>query len=145
VSAPLSAAQRLALSRERLRNSLQRPAAPEGGNVVMDALRAWWAQHPLRLAATVATDAAKAAVRPIAERHPFALVLGALLIGGLVVGARPWRGILKPALLAGLLPQLVAKLMAQLPLDSWLAMLASLAEQREPQEAPPPPDPMSRH
>lgn len=127
----LSAAQRLAASRERLRLSMRKaePEPRESGGMVADALHDWWSQHPWRVAGTVAADAVKAGLQPVAQRHPIALVLGAVVVGGLIVWARPWRGILRPALLAGLLPQLMSKAMEHLPVESWLAVLSSLAKQ----------------
>ncbi len=129
---------RLAQSREQLRIALQGPtaaAAPGGGQraasktpawldalqsspgvrIVIDAASQWWARHPLRAAATVATVAATAAVHPIAQRHPFGLVAGAAMFGGLVVWCRPWRWS-KPALLAGVLPQLLLAAVRAVPL-----------------------------
>ncbi len=143
--ARLPAAQRLAASRERMRLSMRKskPEPRESGGMVADALHDWWAQHPWHVAATVAADAAKAAVQPVAQRHPIALVVGAVVVGGLIVWARPWRGILKPALLAGLLPQLVSKAVAHLPVESWLAVLSSLAQRPTATESPtaqPPPE-----
>jgi hypothetical protein len=128
------AAQRLAASRERMRLSMTRqPAAADGGTApVLDALQEWWASHPLHVAGVVAADAAKTLIRPIAQRHPIALVAGALLLGGMLVWAKPWRGILKPALLAGLLPQLLSKAMAVVPIESWLAVLSSLTREAAP-------------
>lgn len=121
--------QRLARSREQLRLALQ--AAPArvagiegpgaastaptwldalksnpGTRIVFDGVSHWWARHPLRLAAIVATSAASAAIQPIAQRHPLGLVAGAAVLGGLIVWCRPWRWS-RPALLAGLLPQLL--------------------------------------
>lgn len=128
---------RLAQSREQLRIALQGPtadAAPGGGqraasktpawldalqsspgvHILIDAAGQWWARHPLRAAATVATIAATAAVHPIAQRHPFGLVAGAAIFGGLVVWCRPWRWS-KPALLAGVLPQLLLAAVRAVP------------------------------
>jgi hypothetical protein len=121
--------ERLARSREQLRLSLQ--AAPAlvadidgtgaastaptwldalksnpGTRVVIDVVSHWWAKHPLRLAAIVATTAATAAIKPIAQRHPLGLVAGAAVLGILIAWCRPWRWS-RPALLAGLLPQLL--------------------------------------
>ena len=154
-----SPAVRLARSRERLREALRdaavtrrgasaaRAAGPAmawldslksipGAGVIIEALSAWWARHPLRIAGSVAEDAANAAVRPFAQRHPLALVAGAMLAGVLFVWARPWHGLLKPALFAGLLPQLIARAMAQVPSRSWMAVLTSLVQE---QQRPPPP------
>ena len=131
--------ERLALSRERMRQSLQgRPAHRTGeaagahaaggslpwlaslkalpfASVIVDALSGWWAQHPLRIAVVVGTGAAKALAQPIAERNPLGLVLGTAVLGAVVVWSRPWRWLLKPALFAGLLPQLLTQAVAQLP------------------------------
>jgi len=125
--------ERLAQSRERLRQALSGPsstpgessagrpapwwqslAALPGAGIVIDAVEQWWARHPLRVTAQIALDAARGAVQPIAQRHPWALVLGAGLVGGLLVGRRPWGWVLKPALFAGLLQQLlISSLKAQ--------------------------------
>ena len=158
---PLPPAERLAVSRERLRQSMlatagSRPkdeasssgtanklletlGAIPGASIVIDAVRSWWSQNPMRVASLVAADAAKTMLRPMAQRNPLGLVLGAALVGGLIVWARPWRGILKPTLLAGLLPQLVSKAMAQVPIESWLAAWTSLTERERPPSPRPPP------
>lgn len=160
---PLSPAVRLARSRERLREALREAAVTRrgasaaraagsgrawlvslksipGAGVIIESLSAWWAQHPLRIAGSVAENAAKAAVRPFAQRNPLALVGGAMLVGALFVWARPWHGLLKPALFAGLLPQLLARAMAQVPSRSWMAVLTSLVQERHrpPPRAEPP-------
>lgn len=131
-----TASARLLRSREHLRSSLQAAAAPAmagvsgaagaadcagaptgptwldalknnpGARILIDVVRHWWAEHPLRLAAVVAAAAATAALKPLAQRHPLGLVAGAAVVGGLIVWCRPWRWA-KPALLAGLLPQLM--------------------------------------
>jgi hypothetical protein len=62
----------------------------------------------------LAAQAATVLVQPIARRHPYALVLGAAVAGGLLMLARPWRWISTPALLAGLLPQIMAEAMKHL-------------------------------
>lgn len=92
---------------------------------VFTALSAWWAQHPLQVAGTAAVATARAAVQPLADRHPFGLLLGALILGGLLAWSRPWRWALRPALLAGLLPQLLSQALAQAPIQSWLAAFAA--------------------
>jgi hypothetical protein len=147
--ASLTPSDRLALSRERMRLALRAiPAARgdaadrhqggaaaawlvslksiPGADVVIEALGSWWARHPLRLAVLTAFDAAKVLVQPMARRHPLVLVLGALLLGGLLVSSRPWRWILRPALFAGFLPQLFYKLLARVPVESWIAALTAL-------------------
>ena len=158
----LSPAVRLAHSRERLREALReaavtrrgasaaRAAGPAGAwldtlksipgaGAIIEALAAWWAGHPLRVAGSVAEDAANSAVRPFAQRHPLALVAGALLVGALLFRVRSWSGLITPALFAGLLPQLFARAIAQVPSRSWMAVLASLFQ--EPHRPPPRADP----
>ncbi|MBC7992855.1 MAG: hypothetical protein H7Z15_06390 [Rhizobacter sp.] len=113
--------------------------AKDSAGPVLDALRNWWSSHPMHVAGVVAADAANTLIRPVAQRHPIALVFGALVLGGLVVWAKPWRGFLKPALLVGLLPQLLSKAMAAVPLESWLTMLSSLTQKKDqpaPESAP---------
>ncbi len=143
-----SPADRLALSRERLRQAMA-PSTPRAAHanrsagawldglksnpasaILIDAVTRWWGQHPLRLAGMVAADATAAAVRPMAQRNPLGLVLAALLVGGALAWSRPWRWLLTPALVAGLVPQLFSKLMALVPLQSWIAVLASLTQQQ---------------
>lgn len=153
------ACERLALSRERIRKVLVAAAAPSadtgsaktrsgplaallhqlnsvpGAKMVLELLQGWWRRHPLHSAGSVAADAAKAMVGPLTQRHPLGVVAGAAVLGGLLVWSRPWRWLLKPALLAGLLPQLISGTLAQLAevkLESWLAMMASLAPKAAP-------------
>ena len=86
----LSPADRLTLSRERLREAMrnttaQRSSSPSAGaaatawldslkaipgaGVVVEAVRSWWAQHPLRVASMVAADATKSVLQPMAENE----------------------------------------------------------------------------
>lgn len=140
MKAPSAAMARLALSRERLRQSLRE--LPAGGDsasyladlksqpvtaLLFELARAWWHKQPTRVAGTLLADTVKAAVAPLALRHPLALVCGAAALGGLLVWARPWRwGLVKPALLAGLAQQLLAKALNGASLENWLAALAAL-------------------
>jgi hypothetical protein len=132
-----SPCERLAASRERLRQALQqvntgnnntgdKPESLLGGlighlqtgagaGLMIDVLQAWWQKQPLRVALLLATETTKVLVQPIARRHPYALVLAAAAAGGLLMLARPWRWISTPALLAGLLPQLLSEVMKHLP------------------------------
>jgi hypothetical protein len=159
--------QRLAQSRDRLRQAMRDVSAPPdrlgkqsaggsaaawldslkalpGASLVIEALSSWWARHPLRIAAMVGADAAKALVLPVAQRHPLGLMLGALLLGAALACSRPWRWMFKPALLAGLLPQLISKAMAQVPAQSWMAVLTSLAQERGKPAAQPAAQPPAR-
>ena len=146
------AIERLALSRERLRSTMMPPPAKAsahafgagsagsfaagltdrlkdlpGAALLLDAVRTWWAQHPLRTASMVAAEASRKFAAPLAERNPLALILGAVVVGALFALTKPWRWLLRPALFAGLVPALGARLMRQLPLESWLRMFASVS------------------
>jgi hypothetical protein len=58
------------------------------------------------------------------------------LLGALLAWSRPWRWILRPALLASLLPQLFQGTMARVPVQSWLTALTSLAQERRSPDHP---------
>lgn len=78
-----------------------------GAAIVLGVLRRWSAQQPLALVGAAGIDAVKAAVQPLAQRHPIGLVAGAALAGGVLVWSRPWRWAVTSALFATLLPRLV--------------------------------------
>jgi hypothetical protein len=161
-AAAISPGERLALSRERLRLAMRGRSASRAGaspadgsassllanlktipgtGLLIEAVAQWWAQHPLRLASMVAAEAAGAVVRPMARRNPLGLMLGALLVGGLLAWSRPWRWLLTPALLAGLVPQVFSRLMALVPPQSWMAVLSSLLQEQRQATAPGPVQP----
>jgi hypothetical protein len=71
----------------------------------------------------------KAVLAPWAQRNPLGLVLTAFVAGGLMNFLRPWRWIPLSALLAGLLPQILFKLVAQVQPASWVEILHSLLQQ----------------
>ena len=52
-------------------------------------------------------------------------VLVAAAVGALLVWSRPWRWALRPALLAGLAPQFASRVVAKLPIESWMTLLDS--------------------
>jgi hypothetical protein len=155
MSTLLAAADRLSLSRERLRAGLRASAAPRpsashigidtptwlarlqhlpGAGILTEALLTWWARSPLRIAGQVAADVGRTALAPFARRHPLQLALGAMLVGGLLSWTRPWRWALKPALFAGLGPQLLSSALSQVPMTPWLAALDSLTARRRTDE-----------
>ncbi len=144
--------ERLTLSRERLRLALRDIAGPAGraasarnsgtglawldslksipaAGIVIEAVRSWWAEHPWRIASLLAGETVKTVVQPLAQRHPIGLVVGALLVGGVLAWTRPWRLVFTSSLLAGLLPQLLSKTVAQIPTQSWMAVLSELLKQ----------------
>lgn len=130
----MNATERLALSRERIRQAMLRPgasAAPTDReqpantspdwlvrlrgmpavSLLMTVFDGWWARQPLRLALTVAAQTGTVILQPTAQKHPFKLVLAAAAAGGLLAALRPWRWIPTSALLAGLVPQLVSEVL----------------------------------
>ncbi len=130
-----SATERLERSRERLRQTMRADAQPAsqgtgaqglfsnfewlnalkaspGARILLDALGAWWSHHPLHRNGLMFADVAKTFVTPLAQRNPVALIAGSVVLGGLFAWSRPWRWLLKPALFAGLMPQLISKVMA---------------------------------
>ncbi|HEY0819725.1 MAG TPA: hypothetical protein VGD46_13160 [Rhizobacter sp.] len=150
LDARLSAVERLTLSRQRLRVALHELAPPDeatgepkepsvlmtalmaipGVQTLVESVRGWWAQHPLHLATLVAGSTARSAMRPIAGRNPFGLVLAAAAVGGLLYWIKPWRGLLRPALLAGIVPHLVSRIMAQVPVESWMEAVSTYASEQ---------------
>ncbi len=148
-TAVLTPSERLTRSRERLRLAMLPVTTNSGGrgghgidgpwlarlkglpgfDFLSQALRVWWARHPLHNVGLLLADAAKPWLQPVAKRNPLLLVLGAAVLGGLFAWSRPWRWVLKPAVMAGLLPQLLSKAMGHVPPASWMTILASLAAQ----------------
>lgn len=98
--------------------------------VVVDAVDAWWAGHPLHTAGAVAADASKAYVQPYARRNPIALVVGSAVVGALFFLTRPWRWALRPVLLAGLLPQIVSQALRRAPVGAWVNIATALARRQ---------------
>ena len=152
MSAVPSACERLAQSRERLRYVLghadSRPAA-DGTNaesatprwlagasatpeitLLFDLLQSWWRKQPLHVVLTLAVQAATAALQPTAERHPYRLVLGAAVLGGVLALLRPWRWISSTAVLATFLPRILSEVSKHLP--------AQLPQAAKSGHAPPP-------
>lgn len=164
---PVSAAERLAENRERMRQWMLRldgryearrraaAAKAEGDEpslvdrlrghpvfgVVIDAVSAWWARHPLNSAVSLAHGIVRETAVPLARRHPFMMVGAAVLAGALLMRFRFWRRIVKPALFAGLVSQVGMRLIAHLPVDSILDALRSFTQRHESEEEPLPSGP----
>ena len=141
------AARRLQDSRARIRDWMQattemrdRPAGaqpsaswldllgeiPVLGKIVLG-VRAALRNSPIPVVARLAERAGNEALRPTAKRHPLALVGVAAAGGAFLLWAKPWRTVLRSALLAGMLSQLGSRLIAQIPLASVLDALQSVA------------------
>ena len=150
--------ERLALSRARLRAAMQEPPAAQqaghamagwiedlktkvpGASVVITALQHWWAQHPMRSTTLMVISAVKAVAQPMAQRNPWGLAAGALLLGVAVAWSRPWRWAPRQGLLNGLGAAVVASAMAHLPLQAWLSgLMATLMQAAAPPASTPPP------
>lgn len=149
VSAVLGATERLNQSRHLLREHMQainaaasdipansqRPrsawlvaltAIPVLGPVI-ESVSAWWAQHPLRVVASVFASSTATAAKPMTQTRPWSVLLMAVAIGGLLAWTRPWRfAWLRRAVYAGVLPQLVSTVMSRLPTEGWLDIVNSL-------------------
>ena len=130
MKAPPSACERLVQSRERLRLALSEVnSRPDGANIphgqalpdwlaslkalpgaslLLDILQGWWVRQPFRVTLLLAAQGAKAVLQPMAQRHPYGLVIGAATVGGLLLLARPWRWISTQAIWAGILPQILS-------------------------------------
>lgn len=145
-----SSAERLLLSRENLRRAMHpdaRGVTPEAGpgqtkfwrswanqlkstpgvKLLVGAAHSWWTQHPARTAVLLASEATKTLVQPMAQRNPVGLVVGAAAFGALFAWSRPWRWIMTPALFAGVLPQIVSKVISQVPPKNWVSIIAAMA------------------
>ncbi|HJV60175.1 MAG TPA: hypothetical protein VJ743_04470 [Albitalea sp.] len=157
-----SAAQRLAQSRERMRQWMlhgdgrhearrraaaaeaqgQRPAfldrlrsLPVVG-VVADAIAAWWSHHPLHGAATLAESVAHDTLGPLVRRHPVAVLALAFAAGAAAVRWRPWRWVVKPAIFGGLASQVISHLVSEMPIESWVDAMTAFSRNHEDAAAP---------
>ena len=128
---PLSAQERLARSRMAMTNWLAvdeaQRAAPGGGGglsgwlarlrghplagMAVDALTDRWSSHPLAASLRIAEVAATETVAPLVRRHPAAMLGASALAGALLIRAKPWRWLLRPALLGGIASQIVSQLL----------------------------------
>ena len=154
---PSTAAERLASSRERMRQWMRQAdgrhearrrnkAAAAAGQppawmdrlrsapvlgVVIDAVAAWWDQHPLQPVASLAQGIVREALAPMARRHPVTIVLGAFVAGMALVRFKPWRWIIKPALFAGLTTQVLTRVVSSVPIEAVLEAMSSFAQRSE--------------
>jgi hypothetical protein len=109
---------RLVISRERLRVALQVPGPPSkvsGSSGWLNVLQS-----------VPCTRLVLEALTPIAQRNPLGLMLTALAAGALLTWAKPWRWSPLSGIVAGVLPEILAKLVAQVPPSTWLDGLDAL-------------------
>lgn len=132
------ASERLARSRDQLRLALRESAtSPDGASsddghhpddgLVARIQRQWRQWRPLGLFGVMAARAANAAVRPLVERNPLGMALGATLAGALIAWSRPWRWIVGSSVVASLLPRLFGRPAAGAAGNVWVALLSSIA------------------
>ena len=108
-----SAVERLDASRAQLRATLLSPSASMESSMLKQALE-------------FATDTIEPLIKPLAEKNPVLLVVGAGLIGGCVVALKPWRwpvASMFAALLPVLGPALLPGLLQKGLLDALMALL----------------------
>lgn len=138
MSTELTANERLIASREQLRHALRlidarsepgsglssetlasrlradlKNSTPEA-QILLELFQRWWTGQPLRIAWLLLADTATAVLQPVAQRHPYRLVIGAAAVGAVLVGVRPWRWFSTSALLAGVLPKLMSEVVLRL-------------------------------
>ena len=147
-----TAAERLEASRARLRTSLMAIAHPPprpsllgdlkigsfghdllerlkalpGAALVLESIEHWWAEHPLHAAGSLAEQASRRYIGPIARENPVAVIVGGAVFGALLIASKPWRWLLRPALFFGLVPQIAAQALKRMPLDAWLSMISAV-------------------
>ncbi len=113
-------------------------ALPVLGPLVESAVT-WWAEHPLRAVAELFSRPDSSADEPLTQRHPWAMLLGAAAIGALLMWTRPWRlALLRRAVYASLLPQVVTQLLSRESTDGLLDLVKSIL--RPAANPSPPPD-----
>jgi hypothetical protein len=111
--------RRLEASRVRMRDWMKGTSTQAGETRSTSALP---------MAARMVERAGNDALRDTAERHPIALVGVAVAGGALIAWARPWRGVLSSALVAGLASQFGARLVSQIPIASVIEAIQGLAQ-----------------
>lgn len=140
----LTPAERLALSRERLRRAMVPNDAPasngaasgtkSGGldlldlvklavpsaSLVIDTLTQWWDGHRLQASGNLVEGVLDQLLRPLAKRHPLTLVASAVAFGAVLVWVRPWRWALKPQVLNTWGPAMFSTVIASSAVQGWL-------------------------
>ena len=90
----------------------------------------WVARSPLPMAAWLAANALDATLRPLAQSNPWRLVMGAFVLGGVLAWCRPWRHVLTPAILATMLPRLLATLAGNVSRPTWITLATVLLNRK---------------
>ena len=106
--------------------------------LALDALTDRWSRHPLQTTVRVAEAAARETIAPLVRRHPAATLGASAIVGALLVRAKPWRWLARPALLTGVLAQVAAVLVAHLAAPPKSARGSRKVRQQTDKTAPPP-------
>lgn len=109
-------------------------SAPVVGPVV-DGVGSWWSSHPMQPVASLAHGMVRDRVSPVVSRHPAAVVAAAFVAGLLLVRLRPWRWLLRPAVVAGLSTRLISRAVAAMPMDTLLDVAGSFMKRKAPRHA----------
>ena len=117
-------------------------ALPVLGPLIHSAV-SWWADHPLHAVADLFIRSNASATgpikQPLTQRHPWALLLGAVAVGALLMWARPWRfGLLRRAVYAGVVPQMINSLLSRVSSDGLLDIVKSALGRPLANPSPPP-------
>jgi hypothetical protein len=96
-------------------NLLLRVQDVSGLDFLLAGIEGWWHQSPARTAATAAAEAAQRLVVPVAGKRPIGSILVALGMGWLLALLRPWRLLLRPALVIGVLFQVAVQAAKRAP------------------------------
>ena len=116
---------------------LERVKALPGAALILEAIEHWWAEHPLHAAGSLAEEATRRYLEPVARKNPVAVIVGGVVFGALLIASKPWRWLLRPALLIGLVPQIAAQALKRMPLDTWLQMLSTFSGKQAAHKAAP--------
>lgn len=119
-----SASERLTQSRERMRRALRGEDEPGTTGTPRSAGDRLSQQFPLL---AVAGIVGRESLQGVADRHPWSLVAGAALAGGLLAWVQPWRWLMRPAVLAGLATRAISLVPADVAVEMLIAQLAAKA------------------
>lgn len=119
-------------------------SVPLVGDLV-GALSSWWAHHPLRAVADLFSAARPAQAKPDSGERGLTTVVAAVALGAVLLWLRPWRfALVRRAVFAGLLPQVISTVMSSLRTDGLIGWVESLLKRPKPSAPVQPPKPETR-
>lgn len=107
-------------------------AALAQGGTASDCILAWWKTLPLSRALDVVAHAAQDALKPVAQRHPVRLVVGALVAGAALVWLKPWRWVTAGAMAASIVAVADQLARATPQKNGWSAFIDLLFQKKGP-------------